>query len=112
MAAEYIRTGKITRCREVTRTQDANGNIVETWGDFLPLSYCGFDGRMVPGSRRQVAKNPDGTLGDFDEIITGDKNPATDGGAAEARKGFENYFLLIVAAVFGVGVLAVLVFKK
>ncbi len=37
--AEFVRIGKVIRCREVSRINQ-NGVIIETWGDFVPASNC------------------------------------------------------------------------
>lgn len=47
-AAEFVRIGKVIRCREVSRVNQ-NGVIIETWGDFVPASNCnpsGFVGQL------------------------------------------------------------------
>lgn len=42
-AAEFVRIGKVIRCREVSRVNQ-NGVIIEIWGDFVPASNCASSG--------------------------------------------------------------------
>lgn len=70
MAAEFIRIGRVTRCREVNRSYDANGNMVEIWGDYLPASYCQFGRVQRPGGLR-LSIIPDPTLLDGAPQTTG-----------------------------------------
>ncbi len=51
-AAEFVRIGKVIRCREVSRVNQ-NGVIIEIWGDFVPASNCassGFAGSTDTGT--------------------------------------------------------------
>jgi len=118
MSAEFIKVGKVTRCRRVTRSVDANGNLVEVWGDFLPLAYCGADGGRQSRTLQlgEVSRDENGHLTErpietvysekpnvdlFQPPVTTDKNLSS-----------ESKFLLIAAA-FVVGLLGlVFVFKK
>lgn len=118
MAAEFIRIGRVTRCREVNRSIDANGNMVEVWGDFLPLAYCGHDGRIVNRTNRllmggsQLGRDENGhNFSRPDDIVldaSALEPPVTD----DKSMSSESKFLLIAAAV-GFALLGlVFVFKK
>ena len=119
MAAEFITVGRVTRCRRVTRSIDANGNLVEVWGDFLPLAYCGSDGRVNRTNRlleidSQLGKDENGHNYSRPEdiVLDGTVNvqPEEDN---EARSMSSESKFLLVAAVFVVGLLGlVFVFKK
>lgn len=123
MAAEFIRIGRVTRCREVNRSIDANGNMVEVWGDFLPLAYCGHDGRIVNRTNRllmggsQLGRDENGhNFSRPEDIVLDAANfeppvfepPVTDDRSLSS----ESKFLLIAAAVGLVLLGLVFAFKK
>ena len=116
--AEFITYGGAIRCREVTRSVNAQGILVETWGDFRPLSACGMIARPSPEKRFSVVRDPQdpsgGDLPDFDTVYVGDKEPTpvVDDNLTSFKMSSENKFLLIAAAVVVGLVGLVFVFKK
>jgi hypothetical protein len=124
MAAEYTMSGRVVRCREVTRTVGQNGVVTETWGDFLPLTYCGHDGRIVNRTNRLLMGNsqlsrddePNGGLPDFSRpeviVLDGDTNIVAPEEPTDKSMSSESKFLLIAAAVVVGLVGLVFVFKK
>lgn len=118
MAAEYTMRGAVVACREVNRSIDANGNMVEVWGDFLPLGYCGHDGRIVNRTNRllmggsQLGRDENGhNFSRPDDIVLDASKlepPVTDDRSLSSESKF-----LLIAAAFGFALLGlVFVFKK
>lgn len=114
MAAEFITYGKVTRCRKVTRSVDANGNLVEVWGDFLPLTYCANDGRQSRTLQLgEVSRDENGHLTERPIETTYSEKPNFDTPATDDKSMSSESKFLLISAVFIVGLLAlVFVFKK
>jgi hypothetical protein len=100
--AEFITHNGIIRCREVTRTLQ-NGVILETWGEFRPLAYCG--GRQAPTNRALNLIN-----NDLEHIETTALNlpPVIE---YEPGMSAENKFLAIIGISF-IAVVGLLMFLK
>lgn len=119
MAAEYTMRGAVVACREVNRSIDANGNMVEVWGDFLPLGYCGHDGRIVNRTNRllmggsQLGRDENGHLTEGPIETTYSEKPNFEPPVTDDRSlSSESKFLLIAAAVGLVLLGLVFAFKK
>jgi len=119
MAAEYTMRGAVVACREVNRSIDANGNMVEVWGDFLPLAYCGHDGRIVNRTNRllmggsQLGRDENGHLTERPIETTYSEKPNFGPPTTEDKSmSSESKFLLIAAAVGLVLLGLVFAFKK
>lgn len=119
MAAEYTMRGAVVACREVNRSIDANGNMVEVWGDFLPLAYCGHDGRIVNRTNRllmggsQLGRDDEPDFNRPDVVVfDGTLNPEPEEETTTRSMSAESKFLLIAAAVVVGLVGLVFVFKK